>query len=82
MNPDKAYYINKEARVCHFTDETKNWNIYNLSGCLPKDIIDETKYVPIPINNIEDKLIWKFTSGGDFFVKTATLPIIPKLTPS
>lgn len=39
---------------------------------LSEDIIDEIYNTFIPINNIEDKICWKFTTTGIFSVKSAT----------
>lgn len=46
--------------------------LYNLRDCLKEDIIDKINCIPIPMNNIEDKLAWKFTPSGEFSVKIPT----------
>lgn len=40
INLDKVDCINKDARFSEFIEKTKNWNLYNLKGCLPDDITD------------------------------------------
>lgn len=74
---DKRNYINKEVGVSDFTSE-KKIIIYIIRGCLLADII----HFPIPINTIEDKLKWKFTSNGNFFIKTATLDRLSQSNPT
>lgn len=44
-------------------------------GLIPHDIFNRIKAIPIPISNVVDKLMWKFTTDGNFSVKTATWAI-------
>lgn len=39
---------------------------------LPNYIVDKIISIHIPINDIQDKVVWKFTSDEKFIVKTAT----------
>lgn len=63
-----------------FINNNRKWNLDNLRNCLPTNIIEKVpripilinNIVPIPINNIDDKLNWEFSTGGQFSVKTAT----------
>lgn len=38
-------------------DCNMRWQLDSLGKCLPNDIIDKLKCIPIPITNIEDRLI-------------------------
>lgn len=67
--PDKVSYINKEAKVGEFIARMKNWKCNNLKEYLPDDIIDKIDSITIPLSNIEDKIVWKF-SDRDFFFET------------
>lgn len=54
--------INTQAKVSNFITSIK-------SGVFQS--IQKIQKIPIPINDIEDRIAWKFTSDGDFSVKTA-----------
>lgn len=42
VRPHKENYINKDAKVSDFIDQTKRWRLYDLKDCLPEHInIDE-----------------------------------------
>lgn len=49
----------------------KNWNVDLLNQLLLVDGVDKILAIPIPINDVEDKLIWGPTSNGEFSVKSA-----------
>lgn len=58
-NPYKEDHTYKMRRFVILSTRQKIGTYKNLKGCLPDDIIDNVKSVLIPINNVEDKLIWK-----------------------
>lgn len=62
--------INKQAKVSNFITAAKKWNLQDLHNILPDNIIDKLSVIPIPLNNIEDKIAWKFTTHSEFPVKT------------
>lgn len=55
--PNKADYINKKTRVSDFIDGMQNWNLTNLKGFIPDEIIDRINCMLIQLSNTEDKII-------------------------
>lgn len=51
---------------------TNNWNLSNTNiKYFTSFGIDKTLLIPISINNIKDKIVWKFTNYGEFSIRTA-----------
>lgn len=48
----------------------KTWNTFTLNNVLP--VVDKIISVPIPLNDIHDEIIQKFTSNENFLVKIVT----------
>lgn len=57
--------------VSYVIDNKKTWNNSRLNNMLSKHIVDKITSIPIPMNDNQDKLIWKFTTDEKFTVKTA-----------
>lgn len=66
INPNMAHIINNEAKVSDFIIFTKQSNLNNLTKFFQ---INKIKTMPI---DVEDKLVWKFTTNGEFSPKTTT----------
>lgn len=60
---------------------SKNWNLNDLIGFIPDHITNRIKAILIPISNVTDRLIWKFTTDGHFSVKKVTWATIIILKP-
>lgn len=61
----KIEFINNQAKVSDFIDITKKLQLQNRRNILWDDIVDKINHIPIPVNNIDDKIAWKFTSTGE-----------------
>lgn len=72
IKQDSILYINQEVKVNYFIVEKKNWKVENLKDCLLEETLKDIYGTPNPINNIDDKLSWKFTSTSNFSVTTET----------
>lgn len=44
----------------------------NLKVILPDHIINFIRAFPIPIMNVDDRMIWKFSNDDQFSIKTVT----------
>lgn len=49
---------------------------------LPATIVHKISNIHIPLNDIQDKIIWKYTVDGNFSVKKATWTSNEKKFPS
>lgn len=52
--------MNNKGKVSEFIDSKKRWQLDNLRNFLSADNIDKISCISIPINNIDDKLVWNF----------------------
>lgn len=52
----------------------KSWNLDSLANILPQNIIKMIRNTPSPITITDYKMYWKFTSIGQFSIKSATWP--------
>lgn len=46
--------------------------LVELIEVLPAHIIENTRNIPFPLSDFQDKLIWNYTTDGEFSIKTAT----------
>lgn len=60
LTPDQIKEIIPPTKVSDFI-EFENWKLDTLKRYLPESIIQQINNVRVPINNIEDKICWKFT---------------------
>lgn len=58
-------------RIIILTGNSKTYTC-KLNEILPKYIGDKIIIIPIPVNDFQNKVIWKFTSNGKLLVKIAT----------
>lgn len=63
--------INEEDKVSRFINEFKEWKVRELQLLLHSHIVPKISNIPIPITEIHDNIVWKFTGDGNFSVKTA-----------
>lgn len=49
-------FINPQLKVSDLITITREWNLSNLKNILPQRILNKIYDIPIPINNIEDKV--------------------------
>lgn len=63
--PGTRSNISGTITMISFINNVKMWNIEKLKNCLPNYIVDKIMSIPLPINYILDKIIWRFTSDGN-----------------
>lgn len=49
-------FINPQLKVSDLITITREWNLSNLKNILPQRILNKIYDIPIPINNIDDKV--------------------------
>lgn len=64
--------LNHLAKVSEFISPSKTWNLNDLNGVLSNHIIDDVRNIAAPVSNIDDKMIWKFSTDSNFSIKTVT----------
>lgn len=62
--------ITKLTKVSFFIDNNKTWNISKLNSILPEHVVVKIASITSPVNNIQDKFIWKCTTSEIFLFKT------------
>lgn len=62
--------ISGTITVSSFINNIKMWNREKLKSCLPNYIVDKTMSIPLPMNYISNKIIWRFISYGNSLKKT------------
>lgn len=55
--PQERKFYFPRNRISQFIDENKCWKIRELKEILPTNIVDKIINIPIPINDIQDKII-------------------------
>lgn len=53
-----------------FVTAKKQYNIDGLTNIILEKVIKNIKAIPIPLTNMDDKLIQRFTSNWEYSVKT------------
>lgn len=53
-------------KIKRFIDENKSWNIGKLYEVFPKYIVYKIISIPIPMNDIRDKLFGNLSGGKNF----------------
>lgn len=53
--------ISYDDKVSHFISENKSWKINELKYTMPTNIVDKILNIPIPLSDMQDKFIWKYT---------------------
>lgn len=64
--------MNSTAKVSELIDSNRRWQLDNFKNCLLADNTNKISCIAVPINNFDDKLIWKFSSDGEFSIKATT----------
>lgn len=62
-------FVDKQVIVGDFVTLTKQWNIDMFINILLEQIINKIKAIPIPVTNMDDKIIWKITFNGEYLVQ-------------
>lgn len=57
VDPKAKHNIVQNARVSDFIRQLRQSNLNSLVNILPKEIVNKIKAIPIPVTNIEDKII-------------------------
>lgn len=55
-----------------FITVKKQYNTDGLTNIILEKVIKKIKAIPIPLTNMDDKLIQRFTSNWEYSVKTST----------
>lgn len=61
----------QEQQKLVFIDVNKTWNENKLNNIFSKYIVDNIINISIPVNDVQDKIIWKFIFDEKFSVITA-----------
>lgn len=64
--------INSEAKVSDSITIIKQRDLDNRRNVLPNHNIEKVSSIPIPITEMDDKLIQKYTTHGEFSIKIVT----------
>ncbi|XP_074298319.1 uncharacterized protein LOC141629174 [Silene latifolia] len=57
--------------VCELITPDKQWNVSKLASFVSKDIVSKILDVPIPWNDLTDKMGWGISVDGAFSIKSA-----------
>lgn len=69
---ERRSVVNMEDKVSKYINRSHGWQLMELRGLLPDDIITKSENIPIPVMDVRDKIIWKYNTDGSFTIKTAT----------
>lgn len=78
---DSRTFINRNEKVSKFIDSARRWNLVELLGVLPTQIIENIQNILIPLSDVQDRIIWNYTNDGEFSVKTASWANNDKIIP-
>lgn len=54
---DRRAGLNMKNKVSKFINRTRGWELTELTGLLPKNIISSIRDIPIPISDVPDKMV-------------------------
>lgn len=64
--------INIHEKVCNYITRDISWNAKRPIQVIPRYILMKVRNIPLPCQDIKDKMTSKFTQDGQFFMKMAT----------
>lgn len=70
--PNTEEFINHQAKVADFITSSKHLNLSNLTNILPVSVIEKILLIPILVNDIKNKIVWKYINDGEFSIKTVS----------
>ena len=68
---------NEQLKVEHFITPEKNWKKNELLQIVPSNVVDKIIAIPIPRNDIEDRIVWAPSKNG-WFSTASALSLITK----
>lgn len=72
LNPNLKHLIMDTAKVSDFIINETNWVITSLTHNHLNKIVNKIKAIPIPLMDVSDRHVRKFTSTSESSVKTTT----------
>lgn len=69
--------VHQNFKVQELMTPTKQWDMVKIRNTFGDDIAEAIKRIPIPISNIEDKLLWEGRSFSKYSIREAYKKIVP-----